>query len=184
MPFFIEVFIKALFRYDERVPESSIVELNEDGLALQEELKAKHNGRSPGSEDDLDHPTDPGSAPFKVGKFLIPTEITDIVGKDWAIVNEHKHLLIIPASVSANDLIEEFGKVYRKKKIVGLGVFDQFTSGLKRALDANIGRGLLYRFERIQLQQTMEEQSGLPLSEIYPPVVLLRYLCAYLYLFQ
>jgi hypothetical protein len=92
-------------------------------------------------------------------------------------------LLIIPASVSANDLIEEFGKVYRKKKIVGLGVFDQFTAGLKRALDANIGRGLLYRFERIQLQQTMEEQSGLPLSEIYPPVILLRYLCAHFYSF-
>lgn len=146
-------------------------------MALQEELKAKHNGHSPGSEEEAEQSSDPSSAPFKVGKFFVPTEITDIIGKDWAIVNEHKHLLILPASVTINDLIEEFGKVYRKKKIVGLGVFDQFTGGLKRALDANIGRSLLYRFERIQLQKTMEANPGVPLSEVYPPVILLRYLC-------
>lgn len=112
-----------------------------------------------------------------MGKFFILTEITDIIGKDWAIVNEHKHLLVLPASATINDLLEEFGKVYRKKKIVGLGVFDQFTNGLKRALDTHIGRGLLYRFERIQLQQILEKHPGVSLSEIYPPVVLLRYLC-------
>lgn len=164
------------------MPQSSILKLNEDGLALQEELKAKHNGISPGSEDEAEQLSDPSSAPFKVGKFFIPAEITDIIAKDWAIVNEHKHLLVLPASTTIDALLEEFGKVYRKKKIVGLGVFDQFTTGLKRALDTHIGRGLLYRFERIQLQKIIEKHPGVPLSEIYHPIVLLRYLCTRVHL--
>lgn len=153
------------------------MKLDEDGLALQEELKAKFLKN--GHEDDDTTPEDKdkkASGQFKVGKFYIANELTSILGKDWDIVNRHQHLFILPASVTANDLLDEFQKVYRKKKIVGLGVFDQFTAGFKQALDAYIGRGLLYRFERHQLAQIMAAHPDKPLSEVYPPVVLLRYL--------
>lgn len=153
------------------------MKLDEDGLALQEELKAKFLKQ--GQDDDDVSPEDKdkrASGQFKVGKFYVANELTSILGKDWDIINRNHHLFVLPASITANDLLEEFQKVYRKKKIVGLGVFDQFTSGFKNALDAYIGRGLLYRFERLQLAQIIEAHPDKPLSEVYPPVLILRYL--------
>ncbi len=114
---------------------------------------------------------------FKLGKFLIPSEVADIAGKDWDLINRHHYLLTVPAKLSASDMIEEFRKVYRKKKIVGLGVFDQFTNGLKKALNSFSGRGLFYKFERIQLRTHFSSCAYSALSEVYGPILIVRYLC-------
>lgn len=163
-----------------------IVKMNSEGLELQRKLKATHtrggpNGSmaSPGEEGSQESKDKEslGQGPFKVAKTVIPVEITDIIGKDWDFVNKKHHLHKLPAAVTAHDVIGEFRKVYRKKKLVGLGVFDQFVDGLIKALDAYIGRGLLYRFERPQLLEVSSQHPGRPLSHIYGPIVLLRYLC-------
>lgn len=164
-------------RWDEAVMEESLVRIDEEGLALQESLRKRHGSMDPTDPAAIsDIAKSPGFGPYKAGKMIIPEEITDILGKDWDFVNRRHLLQLLPASITANDVLVEFRKVYRKKKIVGLGVFDQFTMGLKNALDSYIGRGLLYRFERLQLKQTMEANRNTPLSEIYGPVVLARYL--------
>lgn len=174
------------FRYDEVVSEAHLVKLNEEGLALQEKLKSQFNGISPyGQGDQMSFEEEPGkdprNGPLKIGKFMVPTELTDILSKDWDIINNRHHLFVLPAAMSSSDLLEEFCKVYRKKKIVGLGVFDQFLSGLKSALDEIIGRSLLYKFEKVQLSNILKDNPNARLSEVYPSVMILRYLCIFLH---
>lgn len=174
-----------------------MVKMNSDGLALQEKLRSSISSRvsmgkvsmAAKKESSLTKSSSTctdelkekevmiaNSVPFKIGKTQIPIELTDILGKDWDFVNRKHFLQKLPSSISAFDVLVEFRKVYRKKKIVGLGVFDQFIEGLNKVLDAYIGRGLLYRFERPQLLSIFENRGEVSLSKIYGPIVLIRYL--------
>lgn len=165
-------------RWDECVSSTNLVKLDEAGRALQEELRLLHSAvpLAEAMDEAAAQPKLEAAANAKTGKLTLPPELVELLGKDWDLVNRHHYLLVLPSTVTANDVIAEFRKVYRKKKLVGLGVFDQFTTGLKRALDGSIGRGLLYRFERQQLRDVTEKNKRTELSEMYGPVVLVRYL--------
>jgi mortality factor 4-like protein 1 len=174
-------------KWDEWVQAESIVKLDEAGLVLQERLKTtggtqvetdeiEAGEESTGEKSDESVAAD-GSGPIRFGKVVVPLEIVRLLNLDWRLVAKEHRLLVLPASPSAADLIADFRSKYRKKKMVGLGVFDQFTDGLLRFFDVCLGRALLFPFERCQLSDLMH-QGGKPFSPatIYAPIHLLRML--------
>lgn len=187
-------------KWDEWVSAKSIVKMEEEGLRLQESLNNDGTRSveddtkvfvqavdsegivdigSPSrqmeiSEDQRQAQTAAGSV--KYGKMIVPLKLIQALNIDWRLVNRDHKLLTLSSSPSVSDLIADFRSKYRKKKMVGLGVFDQFTSGLKKLFDVYLGRGVLYPFERVQLRDIMTSQrSGSP-SDIYPVIHFIRML--------
>lgn len=173
-------------KWDEWVQVESIVKLDAAGLALQEKLKTsggtqvETNEIETGEEstgEKSDEPNADGSGPIRFGRVVVPLEIVRLLNLDWRLVAKEHRLLVLPASPSAAGLIADFRSKYRKKKMVGLGVFDQFTDGLLRLFDVYLGRALLFPFERCQLSDLMQQSDkAFSPATVYAPIHLLRML--------
>jgi len=114
-------------------------------------------------------------------EIVIPLsdELKAILVDDVDYIGRQRKLLHVPSRYTVDDLINAYYEA--RKGIEGetaeelLGA-EEVCRGLKDYFNSTLGSQLLYKFERVQYSDTLKENTGVPMAQLYGPVHLLRLL--------
>lgn len=109
-------------------------------------------------------------------KIKIPDELKPWLVDDWDLITRQKKLSTVPARITVDQIIEEYIKSKRctnnKNKESAL---IEVTNGIKEYFNVMLGSQLLYRFERPQYKQVIDEHGDeTNMSSLYGGIYLLR----------
>jgi len=109
-------------------------------------------------------------------KIKIPDELKPQLVDDWDLVTRQKKLFHVPARYTVDQIIDEYIKSKRctnnKNKESAL---IETTNGIKEYFNVMLGSQLLYRFERPQYKQIIDEYGDeTNMSSLYGGIYLLR----------
>lgn len=109
-------------------------------------------------------------------KIKIPDELKPWLVDDWDLITRQKKLFHLKARITVDQIIEEYIRSKRctnnKNKESALV---EVTNGIKEYFNVMLGSQLLYRFERPQYKQVIDEHGeDANMSSIYGGVYLLR----------
>lgn len=108
-------------------------------------------------------------------KINIPDDLKPWIVDDWDAVNRQQKLLKIPAPFTVQDIINEYIKKTSKTANQSKGVaITDVTTSLIEYFDVMLGRRLLYKFERPQYTELLEQNPNTPMSALYGAFHLLR----------
>jgi len=113
--------------------------------------------------------------------IMIPEQLKIFLVDDWDSVTRQKRLVNLPARITIEQIFEEYLKDKPKKDQNA----EELCSGLRMYFNTMIGNQLLYRFERSQYEQLLNQESEkdkekeekkptLPMTEYYGAAHLLR----------
>lgn len=114
-------------------------------------------------------------------EIVIPLsdELKTVLVDDFDYIGRQRKLLQVPSRYTVDDLINAY---YESRKSVDgaseeqlLGA-EEVCRGLKDYFNSTLGSQLLYKFERVQYADTLKENTGVPMAQLYGPVHLLRLL--------
>jgi len=114
-------------------------------------------------------------------EIVIPLsdELKAVLVDDLDYIGRQRKLLHVPSRYTVDDLINAYYEA--RKGIEGeteeqlLGA-EEVCRGLKDYFNSTLGSQLLYKFERVQYSDTLKENTGVPMAQLYGPVHLLRLL--------
>jgi len=114
-------------------------------------------------------------------EIVIPLsdELKAVLVDDLDYIGRQRKLLHVPSRYTVDDLINAYYEA--RKGIEGeteeqlLGA-EEVCRGLKDYFNSTLGSQLLYKFERVQYSDTLKENTGVPIAQLYGPVHLLRLL--------
>lgn len=110
-------------------------------------------------------------------KIKIPDELKQCLADDWdAITRQHK-LLDIPAKITVQDIVDQYINLKKSAKSTNackeLAISD-VLNGVIEYFNVMLGSQLLYKFERPQYAEILQQYSDTPLSKLYGSFHLLR----------
>jgi len=114
-------------------------------------------------------------------EIVIPlsVQLKSVLVDDFDYIGRQRKLLHVPSRYTVDDLINAY---YEARKGVDgeteeqlLGA-EEVCRGLKDYFNSTLGSQLLYKFERVQYADTLKENTGVPMAQLYGPVHLLRLL--------
>lgn len=105
-------------------------------------------------------------------KLIIPEELKRWLIDDSDAVNRQQKLHAIPAEKSVQDICNDY-KEFKNQKDHS-EIIDRITSGLIEYFDVLFGGQLLYKFERHQYAEILDQYPGEPMSKLYGSFHLLR----------
>jgi len=120
---------------------------------------------------------------FKVRNFgeniiiSLSEELKSVLVDDFDYIGRQRKLLHIPCRYTVNDLINayfESRKELYSKNEDQLSGAEEVCRGLKDYFNCTLGSQLLYKFERVQYADTLKENIGVPMAQLYGPIHLLR----------
>jgi len=114
-------------------------------------------------------------------EIVIPLsdELKTVLVDDFDYIGRQRKLLQVPSRYTVDDLINAYYEA--RKGVEGeaeeqlLGA-EEVCRGLKDYFNSTLGSQLLYKFERVQYADTLKENTGVPMAQLYGPVHLLRLL--------
>jgi len=114
-------------------------------------------------------------------EIVIPLsdELKAVLVDDFDYIGRQRKLLNVPSRYTVDDLINAYYQA--RKEVEGeteeqlLGA-EEVCRGLKDYFNSTLGSQLLYKFERVQYSDTLKENTGVPMAQLYGPVHLLRLL--------
>jgi len=114
-------------------------------------------------------------------EIVIPLsdELKAVLVDDFDYIGRQRKLLNVPSRYTVDDLINAYYQA--RKEMEGeteeqlLGA-EEVCRGLKDYFNSTLGSQLLYKFERVQYSDTLKENAGVPMAQLYGPVHLLRLL--------
>lgn len=110
-------------------------------------------------------------------KIKIPDELKQCLADDWdAITRQHK-LLDIPAKITVQDIVDQYINLKKSAKSSNackeLAIAD-VLNGVIEYFNVMLGSQLLYKFERPQYAEILQQYPDTPLSKLYGSFHLLR----------
>ncbi|KAM7361851.1 mortality factor 4-like [Cochliomyia hominivorax] len=110
-------------------------------------------------------------------KIKIPDELKQCLADDWdAITRQHK-LLDIPAKITVQDIVDQYINLKKSAKSSNackeLAISD-VLNGVVEYFNVMLGSQLLYKFERPQYAEILQQYPDTPLSKLYSSFHLLR----------
>ncbi|XP_074605067.1 mortality factor 4-like protein 1 isoform X2 [Brevipalpus obovatus] len=111
-------------------------------------------------------------------RIKMPEELKAIILDDWDNITRQKKLFNLPARVTVDHILDDFisqKKAAKNSNATKESAIIEFTNGVKEYFNVMLGSQLLYKFERPQYQQFLNDTNGdKPMSSIYGLVHLLR----------
>lgn len=105
-------------------------------------------------------------------KLIIPEELKRWLIDDSDAVNRQQKLHALPAEKSVQEICAEY-KEYKDQRDQS-EIVDRITSGLIEYFDVLLGGQLLYKFERHQYADILDQYPGESMSKLYGSFHLLR----------
>lgn len=171
--------------WDEWVPCSRIIRIDERGKRLQVELKAKHEARlennsaptskkagkrkrdeadggssKAGGEDGVESEKAYHDRPEV--KIALPDVLKVVLVDDWEAVTKLGKLVALPRKPTIHELLKSYANSRRSSwpppgpaRIKAIAVTNEIILGLKRYFIRALGANLLYRQERAQLRTVL-----------------------------
>ncbi|XP_077491811.1 mortality factor 4-like protein 1 [Amblyomma americanum] len=109
-------------------------------------------------------------------KVRIPDELKPWLLDDRYLVTQHKMLVQIPCSVTVDQILADYltEKTSEANTSSHQARITERTDCFKKYFNMMLGSQLLYKFERPQYADILEERRGTPMSQIYGAIHLLR----------
>ena len=110
-------------------------------------------------------------------KIKIPDDLKPWLVDDWDAINRQQKLLEIPAKQTVHDIINAYISHKKTSKTTNqnkeVAITDVSTS-LIEYFDVMLGCQLLYKFERPQYAEILQQHPNTPMSKLYGSFHLLR----------
>ncbi len=107
-------------------------------------------------------------------KLIIPEELKRWLIDDSDAVNRQQKLHAIPAEKTVQDICGDYREFKNQKEEQSNEIIDRITSGLIEYFDVLLGGQLLYKFERHQYAEILDQYPGEQMSKLYGSFHLLR----------
>ena len=112
-------------------------------------------------------------------KIKIPEELKSYIVDDWVQICRKKRLCVLPAKITADQLITEYTRVKTLNKAEKMKnnkekAIIEVTAGVREYFNVMLSSQLLYKHERSQYEQLIKSDPSLVPSKIYGVVHLLR----------
>ncbi|CAE1271880.1 MORF4L1 [Acanthosepion pharaonis] len=107
-------------------------------------------------------------------RVKVPDDLKLWLVDDWDLVTKQKKLLRLPSKKNIESILDDYIKFKTTKSNNNKDAVKLVIQGLREYFNMTIGTQLLYKFERPQYTELLEENPDSPLSSIYGAAHLLR----------
>ena len=112
-------------------------------------------------------------------KIKIPDELKAYIVDDWVQICQKKRLCVLPAKITADQLITEYTRVKTLNKVEKMKnnkekAIIEVTAGVREYFNVMLSSQLLYKHERAQYEQMIKSDPGMVPTKTYGVVHLLR----------
>ncbi|KAJ2949620.1 hypothetical protein O0L34_g15543 [Tuta absoluta] len=110
-------------------------------------------------------------------KIKLPEELKVWLVDDWDVITRQQKLALLPAKLTVDHILDNyltFKKASKANNPAKESVLVDITEGIKEYFNATLGSQLLYKFERPQYSEILQEYPDTPMAQIYGSIHLLR----------
>lgn len=106
--------------------------------------------------------------------IAIPKDLKSRLVDDWHAINTQQKLVELPAKVTVDDIVKQYVQ-YKKSKSSSKGIScEDISNGILEYFNVMLGSQLLYKVERTQYSDILNQYPDKPMSQIYGSFHLLR----------